>query len=304
MKNLSADEIVIEKLTIFANFRIDSEERFLRMQDSFRSFCNANINSWVINIRGPYGDKARDFLKANLGSELVLFELESEDGWFCDSQKMFESIHTNHIFFWIEDHICMSGVEVLNRLVKQINDNQIDYMEYTWFTEKRLNCYQKIKKTELTDISIIEYGLRENNVCQRAYMESFGHKRFLISACGIFSINLFRKIIFTRHPILRKWPRKLPFDFEKNWNDTFVLPYRLALPRVEIFAAIDDDNIFPGISLFSRGLYSVRVQRDDMLAIRVGKNSESKLKKIVSLASKFYLIRRTLNLIKRISYHF
>jgi hypothetical protein len=304
MKNLTAGEIVVEKITIFANFRIDSEERFLRMQDSFRSFCNTNINRWVVNIRGPYRDKAGDFLKENLGKKLVLFELESEEGWFCDSQKMFESIQTNHIFFWIEDHICMCGAETLDKIIKQINENNIDYMEYTWFAEKRLNCYEKMKKIELPDISIIEYGIHENNVCQHAYMESFGHKRFLISACAIFSIKLFRKIIFTRHPLLRKWPKKLPFDFEKNWNDTFVLPYRLALSRVEIFAAIDDDNIFPGTSLFSRGLYSARVPRDDMLAIRVGKNPESNLNKIVIFASNFYLIRRTLNLIKRISYHF
>ena len=134
----------------------------------------------------------------------------------------------------------------------------------------------------LPDIVISDYGIQENNACQRAYMERFNHKRFVISACAIFSINLFRKVLFTRHPILRKWPKKLPFDFEKNWDATFVLPYRLAFPRFEIFAAIDDDNIFPGTSLFSRGLYSVRVQREDMLAIREGSSLESKLKKRIS----------------------
>ncbi len=294
----------MEKITVFANFRIDSEERFHRMQDSFRSFCNANINRWVVNIRGPYRHKAGDFLKENLGKKLFLYELESEEGWFCDSRKMFESIQTKHIFFWIEDHICMCGPEVLDKIINQMHVNQADYMEYTWFSEKKINCYSKIEKIELPDISIIEYGIQENNICQRAYVESFSHKKFLISACAIFSIDLFRKIIFTRHPILRRWPRKLPFDFEKNWSDTFVLPYRLALPRFEVFAAIDDDNIFPGISLFSRGLYPVRVSRDEMLAIRVNRSSESKFTHFVRWASKSYLIRRTLNLIKRISYHF
>ena len=34
----------MKKLTIFANFLINSEERFLRMKDSFKSFEKANID--------------------------------------------------------------------------------------------------------------------------------------------------------------------------------------------------------------------------------------------------------------------
>ena len=50
-------------LSVFANFRIDSEERLLRMQDSFWSFYEEDIDKWVINIRGDYKKEAGEFLK-------------------------------------------------------------------------------------------------------------------------------------------------------------------------------------------------------------------------------------------------
>ena len=40
----------MKKLTVFANFLIDDEERFLRMKDSFKSFEKAKIN-------GPFKDE-------------------------------------------------------------------------------------------------------------------------------------------------------------------------------------------------------------------------------------------------------
>ena len=48
-------------LTIFANFRIDNEERYLRMQDSFLSFKDISAEKWVVNVRGPYKERALIF---------------------------------------------------------------------------------------------------------------------------------------------------------------------------------------------------------------------------------------------------
>ena len=53
-------------LAIFANFQIDSEERLLRLKDSYRSFCNADIENWVVNIRGKYKYQAGVYLKNEL----------------------------------------------------------------------------------------------------------------------------------------------------------------------------------------------------------------------------------------------
>jgi hypothetical protein len=52
-----------------------------------------------------------------------------------------------------------------------------------------------------------------------------------------------------------------PFNFEKNPEANEWLPLRRAIPKVELFAPIDDDHCHPGSSLQSRGLYPLRVGR-------------------------------------------
>ena len=92
-------------LSVFANFRIDSKERLLRMRDSFDSFCDEDVDKWVVNIRGPLKEEAGEFLRNRLGEKLELFELESKKGWFHDSRKMLNKINSDYVFFWIEDHL-------------------------------------------------------------------------------------------------------------------------------------------------------------------------------------------------------
>ena len=49
----------MKKFTVFANFFIDTEERFLRLKDSFFSFSSADIHEWIINIRGEYKENVK-----------------------------------------------------------------------------------------------------------------------------------------------------------------------------------------------------------------------------------------------------
>ena len=75
-------------LVIFANFRIDNKERFLRMQDSFFSFKDISAEKWVINIRGSYKEQATNFLHEHLQNKLYHYDIESKKGWFHDPRAM------------------------------------------------------------------------------------------------------------------------------------------------------------------------------------------------------------------------
>ena len=55
----------MKNFSVFANFFIDTEERFLRLKDSFFSFNKANINEWLINIRGDFKNEVKNFLEEN-----------------------------------------------------------------------------------------------------------------------------------------------------------------------------------------------------------------------------------------------
>ena len=67
--------------------------------------------------------------------------------------------------------------------------------------------------------------------------------------------------MFSNKPLLKRWPRHLPFDFEKKSNDKAVKSIMHALSNQELFASIDDDHGEPGYSLISRNLYPNRISR-------------------------------------------
>ena len=101
-------------ITVFANFRIDDNERFNNLKLSFNSFKKSKLfNEWVINVRGKFKSKVKDYLKKNV-KNITIQNYESPKGWTYDSKKLLNKINNNHIFFWIEDHILISN------LIKQL----------------------------------------------------------------------------------------------------------------------------------------------------------------------------------------
>ena len=75
--------------SVVANFYIDTEERFLRLKDSFYSFCKSNILSWHINIRGNLKHQVKNFLQNEIeSSKLEIYFLETNNGWIKDTEKM------------------------------------------------------------------------------------------------------------------------------------------------------------------------------------------------------------------------
>ena len=65
-------------LTIFANFYIDNQERFLRLKDSFNSFESIDIERFVINVRGRYSEEVISFLY-NKVDNIDVFSIESDE---------------------------------------------------------------------------------------------------------------------------------------------------------------------------------------------------------------------------------
>ena len=119
-------------LDIFANFFIDNDETFKRMKDSFFSFNKADINSWVINVRGKLKKKVIFFLKKNISKNLFIFSLDTNN-WFDDTKKILNYFDAKYIFVWVEDHICLRSKKDFNDIVREIIKFKIDYLEYSFF---------------------------------------------------------------------------------------------------------------------------------------------------------------------------
>lgn len=226
-------------LTVFANFRIDSEERFLRMQDSFYSFRDADVERWVINVRGSYRKQVASFLESNLNGNLKLYELESPNGWFFDSRQMLSDIESEYVFFWVEDHLCIGGVDYFNSLIREMYSFQIEYLLYSWFSfGEILKCFEQLEISHGETLVHLTYDKMQH----KAVNESYRGKFYIISCCSITSYKLFTSIISANDPILKRWPKQTPFDFEKSHRDIHWLPLKYAVPKHELFASIDEDR--------------------------------------------------------------
>ena len=291
-------------LTIFSNFRINTEENFLRMKESFNSFKNVKIDKWVINFRGSYKDKSIKFLSEELGDKLIKFELNSNKGWFHDTKKMLNNINTEFVFYWIEDHINISKIDYINRIISEMSEKKIDYLGYSWFgLGTFMSEFNGIRQNHSHDLVCLNYDNNANTLRQKNSLRLIGFKSNIISLAGIYSIKMFIKIIKSKKPYLRRWPKQTPFDFEKKWCDTYILPVKMAIPKYEIFSNIDDDNLINGSSLISRRLYPKRVIRKNLILDREDFKTKNKYIIIKKLINSIPLGSKFLHLIKRITYH-
>lgn len=248
-------------LTIFANFRINNEERYQRMKDSFESFKDINAQKWVINIRGFYKKEAMAYLKYFLSDRLISYELESENGWFYDTRIMLKDINSDFVFFWIEDHINLAHNESYDEVLLEMQEHCVEHLIYSWWHDGYKAKFNLIHKEESKNLNI--FNLDENN-CD-IIEKKLGRYFYTVSAVSITSINFFQKIISCNHPIVHRWSQNTPFDFEKRSTDKEFLPFKHAIPKNELFASIDDNHGTIGYSLMDRGLYEERLKREEMV---------------------------------------
>lgn len=243
-------------LTIFANFFIDSEERFLRFKDSLRSMSEIDAETYVVNVRGRYAPECMNHLRHSV-SRCSVFSLESLAGWFYDSSKIRHLIATPYVLIWLEDHICMAPTAI-NRVVNEMESCGADILTHTfWCNGLSLNRYSAVRQTEGDQISWFDHDIQSNALVQN---NKFGISSYIVSYASIISTSLFNRIIDDAGSE-RRWSKMTPFDFEKAPSDIHWLPLRRAIPKQELFASIDDDLDTPGSSLHGRGLYPVRQER-------------------------------------------
>lgn len=241
----------MELFSIFANFYIDTEERFIRMQDSFRSMKPLHKFKWTVNIRGAKKDEAETFLNS-FGVDTST--LCSPEGWFHDSKILSEKVKSEYVLLWVEDHICLQPEKVIP-IVDEMSKYHLDIFTYSFWNQGQMR--RRYVNTNLNYGNEIDWF--EHTVANNAIVQSNEGGSYLISYISIMSTNLFKRVLFENNRF--RWPKETPFDFEIEPDNIKWLPLRRAVPRYEVFAQIDDDHGVPGSCLISRGAYPNRVSR-------------------------------------------
>jgi hypothetical protein len=293
-------------LTVFTNFRINDEERLLRMKDSFASIRGICAQKWVVNVRGSYRDEALSFLRQQLGEKLSAHAIESGKGWFHDTRGMLPEIRTDYLLYWVEDHISMVDAGKYVEILHEMQQSGSEFLFTSWWVHDQYEKpYEGITKDEYENISSFLVDV----AVSRKILEKCP-KHYIISACGLFSSDLFKRIVSVNDPKLRRWPKETPFDLEKKATDFHWLPIKTAIPNYELFAPIDDDmDGYPGC-LQTRGLYPKRALRNAdtaatlaqcSLVLRIAGRCFARVEFWLFKLETYHKIKR---LWRRVKYHF
>ncbi len=221
------------------------------------SFKDISAKEWVINVRGSYKEEVFNFLYKHLKGKLHYYELESKKGWFYDTRGMLKDIDSDFIFFWIEDHINMVDVSKYDGILEEMKVNRCEHLVYSWWQDSYQRTFVSLTAKESESLSI--YKMNKENI--KTIENNIGDYFWIISCTSFTSLKLFKKIISSNHPKLKRWPKETPFDFEKRSTDTMFAPFIHAIPKYELFACIDDDHGSDGYSLIARKLYPPRELR-------------------------------------------
>jgi hypothetical protein len=271
-------------LTIFANMRVNSEERFEHLKDSFDSFSGAS-DDWLINIRGTKRTEVIAFLKERLGGRATFFELlDDSRGWATNALEMLPQARYPYILAWVEDHINVAGEDTLRRAVSEMDAQKVKCMPYSWhgvgWTQGKAEeqrAHLRLKKG-----SVIETA--EVSEDSWTKVTSYKNYPYLISNVSIYDKDFYKKLLEADQRIwpfplttflyrvlavlrrlglpleqrktfrvinrwlgfrLGRFSTETPFNLEKGPERVDLLPLRLAFPLQELFACIEDDMDSP-----------------------------------------------------------
>jgi len=280
-------------LTILGNLLINSENKLQHMKDSFASFEQTSDN-WVINIRGKYREEAMAFLKSRLKNKLIAFELLNDnEGWSKHAQILMEKAKYNYVLLWNEDHINLAPQETFSDIIKEMADNQVDYMKYTWFqlqkkyfevlpwrpltyievvyvTPENWKKVSELKTPHISPYLLSTAGIYKKGLLLKLLKEDTNATSYFLRTCLVAFFNFLslsgkncngfynhvNMYLFKGKLPMRKFGKEYPHNLEKEAHRTDYLPLVFAMPKQELFACIDDDNTIPNCCLIKRGLYS------------------------------------------------
>lgn len=198
--------------TVFANMRINSDERLQHLKESFESF-ESESDDWLINIRGSKRAEVIAYLKDRLGRRATFFELlDDSRGWIPNALEMLPKAKYNYVLVWLEDHINIAPQGLLKKVVEDMEQHKVDQLVYTWWNvgwkpensakQKELLNFKKEKTIEWSDI--------DKDTWRKVHgLDEVPYAVYLVSLASIFRKDFFKSLLIGDQ---RKLPRFLtPF---------------------------------------------------------------------------------------------
>lgn len=235
------------QIAFIFNVRINRKERFQRLKSVLHYLGPTEIIS--ARIRGQFG---QDPVLQEFGNfeHIDLFSRSTFQEWKLDTLEQVSKIDCKFFVLLQEDHLPMVPRERLLEILGQCTLNAVDFMPLSFFPQYRRYANHinqvRVPGFENSDLSIWELDkLLTGQIAQTV-------DNYPVNLIGFFSKRLLMQILLTERPFVKNYSIEAPFDFEQKHYETWYLPIRWALPKLEIFACVDDDHGIPGYSLSTR----------------------------------------------------
>jgi len=282
-------------LTIFANVMINNQNRLQHMKDSFLSFKDISDNWLLNIRGKLREEAMDFFKKQLGDKLVLFELLDEERGWFQNSIDMIQEAKYDYVLMWNEDHLNMAPLDLYEKIICEMKKENMDYLMYSWwingggrwpFEVKELKKGENIDTLRLTkkiwrqQLALGRYrykgfehclitlqGIFKKDFCLGLLAKELGRWPRFITTYLFFGMMVLDKIGIKFHH--RKFfdcvnrflgghltkAKYGPFDFEKTAWRFDILPFKMAIPKQELFACIDDDVSIDGYQLIKRGLY-------------------------------------------------
>lgn len=251
--------------TVFANIRIQSQDRLDRLITCLTLLKRVSAEAWVFNIRGELGKQAAQAVQALGLGTLRITHLESEAGWFSDTAQLLKDVHSEFLVLAVEDHFLMCNPVLLENAIEEMHRHQVDQLEYSWFWPGRPTATLiDTPCIEGNYINTFTLDLKSNITRHQNFEKALGYRGsvYCVSLVSVIRTSLLARICDGYKPDRRRFDHRAPFDAERSGCDIDLFPIRTAYPKLELFAALDDDNIVPGSALQHRGMFHHLTSRE------------------------------------------
>lgn len=244
--------------TFVGNIRINTPQRLRRLELWANHARNSGCSEVCLKIRGKCKSEAATLLMRTFAEKFRQFDDESDSNWTESVKALVATVKTEIVIQVIEDHLLVCNSEILGAVAEEMLREQIDIVHYSWFSlEKTTSLLDGIPSS---DSNYLRSFVLDGNA-RNTWLKNYRQKKnriegpHAVSLAAMFRKSFYEKVLNSYDLSAARFSQQEPFDFEKNLADLHALPYRLAESKIELFACIDDDNLFPGSSLQKRGIY-------------------------------------------------
>jgi len=240
---------------MYGNIQLSTVEKLEYFKRSFSDWSGYLGCPIFIRIRGTFAKQGVAYARRFANVQAV--EGQQFKSWRVQAHYDIRQMDSVYIFLFLEDHMLSANPPDSAKLLEELFRQNCDVFQYSWF-RLYANIRTVLDERHLGSVEALGlFTAIPNGPLKDQELLNCG--RLFLSLTSIFRKTFFLNVLASPRPLLRKYTPLGPFDIEKPASCNFFQGFIYGLPSSELGICIDDENLMPGSSAISRGLFPKNV---------------------------------------------